>query len=58
MTNGIDMSGITTGGAGRGIIWSVAQQLPTAANDAAAATAGVPVGGTYRNGSVLMVRVA
>jgi hypothetical protein len=32
--------------------------LPTnAANDAAAATAGVPVGGVYRNGSVLMVRV-
>jgi hypothetical protein len=29
-----------------------------AANDAAAATAGVPVGGVYRNGSVLMVRVA
>lgn len=55
---GLDMSGITTGGAGQGIIWSVAQQLPTAVNDAAAATAGVPVGGTYRNGSVLMVRVA
>jgi hypothetical protein len=32
--------------------------LPTnAANDAAAATAGVPVNGIYRNGSVLMVRV-
>ena len=29
-----------------------------AANDAAAATAGVPVGGTYRNGSALQVRVA
>ena len=29
-----------------------------AANDAAAASAGVPVGGVYRNGSVLMVRVA
>ena len=28
-----------------------------AANDAAAATAGVAVGGIYRNGSVLMVRV-
>lgn len=27
-----------------------------AANDAAAATAGVPVGGVYRNGSILMVR--
>lgn len=32
--------------------------LPTnAANDAAAAAAGVPVGGVYRNGSVLMIRV-
>lgn len=29
-----------------------------AVDDAAAATAGVPVGGIYRNGSVLMVRVA
>ena len=29
-----------------------------AATDAAAATAGVPIGGTYRNGSILMVRVA
>lgn len=29
-----------------------------AADDAAAATAGVPVGGRYRNGSVLMIRVA
>lgn len=28
------------------------------ANDAAAATGGVPVGGIYRNGSILMVRVA
>jgi len=28
-----------------------------AANDAAAATAGVPVGGVYRSGSALMVRV-
>lgn len=29
-----------------------------AANDAAAAAAGVPINGIYRNGSVLMVRVA
>lgn len=28
------------------------------ANDAAAETAGVPIGGRYRNGSVLMVRVS
>jgi hypothetical protein len=33
--------------------------LPTnAANDAAAASAGVPVGGVYRNGSIMMVRTA
>ena len=32
--------------------------LPNFANDAAAATGGVPVGGMYRNGSVLMVRVS
>jgi hypothetical protein len=33
--------------------------LPTvnAVNDAAAASAGVAIGGTYRNGSVVMVRV-
>ena len=28
------------------------------ANDSAAATGGVPIGGLYRNGSVLMVRSA
>lgn len=32
--------------------------LANCANDAAAATAGVPVGGLYRNGSVVQVRVA
>lgn len=32
--------------------------LANAANDAAAATAGVAVGALYRNGSVLMIRVA
>lgn len=32
--------------------------LVNAVNDAAAASVGVPVGGMYRNGSVLMVRVA
>jgi hypothetical protein len=31
--------------------------LQNAANDGAAAAAGVKVGGLYRNGSVLMVRV-
>ena len=33
-------------------------KLVNAANDAAAAAAGVPINGTYRNGSVLMVRVS
>lgn len=32
--------------------------LVNAVDDTAAATAGVPVGGLYRNGSVLMIRVA
>jgi hypothetical protein len=37
---------------------AVFTSLPTnAANDAAAASAGVVVGGIYRNGSILMVRV-
>lgn len=31
--------------------------LTNAANDAAAAAAGVPVGALYRNGSVLMARI-
>lgn len=33
-------------------------ELSNAADDTAAASAGVPVGGMYRDGSVLMVRVA
>ena len=32
--------------------------LINAVDDVAAASAGVPIGGMYRNGSVLMVRVA
>ncbi len=32
--------------------------LPNFANDTAAAAGGVKVGGMYRNGSVLMVRVS
>ena len=31
--------------------------LVNAANDGAAATAGVPINGLYRNGSVVMIRV-
>ena len=38
---------------------TISLKLPVnAANDAAAATAGVPVGGVYRNASALMIRVA
>lgn len=33
-------------------------QLVSYANDAAAAVGGVPVGSMYRNGSVVMIRVA
>ena len=32
-------------------------QLTNAANDAAAAALGVPIGNIYRNGSVVMIRV-
>ncbi len=32
--------------------------VPNAANDAAAAIAGVPIGGTYRNGNALQIRIA
>lgn len=32
-------------------------QLFNAANDVAAAAGGVPIGGAYRNGSVMMIRV-
>jgi hypothetical protein len=50
-------------GVGQSVIFdllsgTIVLSLPiNAVNDAAAATAGVPVGGIYRNGSVLMVRV-
>lgn len=33
-------------------------QLGNYANDAAAASGGVPIGSLYRNGSILMIRVA
>jgi hypothetical protein len=39
------------------ILRLVAHATIVAANDAAAATAGVPVGGFYRNGSALQIRV-
>ena len=32
--------------------------LANYSNDSAAATGGVPIGGLYRNGSVVMIRVA
>jgi hypothetical protein len=34
------------------------QSTPSYANDAAAAVGGVPIGGFYRNGSVVQIRVA
>lgn len=43
---------VTSLGAG-----NVSANLVNAANDAAAAAAGVSIGQTYRNGSILMVRV-
>ena len=51
-------SGAST--AAMGIAAAQAQPLPAKAsyaNDAAATTGGVPVGGVYRNGSVVQVRV-
>jgi len=48
---------LTLTAAGTGSV--ILGKMPTnAATDAAAASAGVPIGGVYRNGSVLMVRVA
>jgi hypothetical protein len=51
----------TTGGATTldqaGIAY-ISTTLNTYANDGAAATGGIPVGGLYRNGSILMVRVS
>jgi hypothetical protein len=53
VTGALTVSGVTT------LDGTHLNPLPTnAANDAAAATAGVPVNGVYRNGSILMVRVA
>jgi hypothetical protein len=40
-----------------GALVSIGAGLVDAVDDAAAATAGVPVGAFYRNGSVVMVRV-
>jgi hypothetical protein len=44
-------------GAWAAVVPMVGATLTNAANDVAAATAGVPLNGIYRNGSVLMVRV-
>jgi hypothetical protein len=49
------LTGTLTLGPAPSLVFSVLP--PNAANDAAAAAAGVPVRGVYRNGSVLMVRV-
>ncbi len=42
---------------GDSLIGTEGDALVNAVDDAAAATAGVPVGQLYRNGSVLMIRV-
>lgn len=47
-----------TGTGGAGIVLPYGPASTSYANDAAAAAGGVPVGGVYRNGSALMVRVA
>lgn len=39
-----------------GVVY-ISATLGNYANDASAASGGVPVGGLYRNGSVLMIRV-
>lgn len=49
------LTGTLTLGPAPSLVFSVLP--PNAANDVAAAAAGVPVRGVYRNGSVLMVRV-
>jgi hypothetical protein len=41
-----------------GMLGAGLNNLPNAANDGAAAAAGVPVGGLYRTGSQISVRVA
>ena len=43
---------------GSGVSMPILQASTTFANDAAAATGGIPVGGIYRNGSQVMVRVS
>jgi len=47
-----------TGAQGVGLKLAFAAASTTYANDAAAATGGVPVGGIYRNGSALQVRIS
>lgn len=44
--------------AGTGVYLDALNAYGNFANDAAAATGGVPVGGRYRNGSIMMIRVA
>lgn len=51
------VAGVVTKNATSGVVLLNAT-LGNYANDGAAATGGVPVGGLYRNGSVLMVRVS
>lgn len=54
----LEASSANTGVHGLGISSPYAAASSSYANDAAAASGGVPVGGIYRNGSVLQVRVS
>jgi hypothetical protein len=56
MTGNLTAPNITATGALTAALVGFSTLPVNAANDAAAATAGVPIGGVYRNGSVLMVR--
>lgn len=56
----IAIKGIPTGGTvvvGGNDLLILAATIPNYADDAAAAVGGVPVGGLYRTGSILKVRV-
>jgi hypothetical protein len=53
LTYGADAVGLTIDGSG----YMIPKALTDAADDAAAATASVPVGALYRNGNIVMVRV-
>ncbi len=55
-TRGFRFNNVLLGSGGGGT--TLCQDLRDYANDGAAAAGGIPVGGLYRNGSIVMVRVA